>query len=128
LDTILSRCQVLSLKEDNSSFEVDDELFDFLDCIVHPNNFFIKYNYYIKEVFFDKNDIKNHLLLVENILLSYLENNDLVSENVLNLLKNKNSKEIVSIISIIEEELPKLDFNVNLKLWIDSLFSRLIGG
>ena len=35
---------------------------------------------------------------------------------------------LLSIISIIEEEIPKLDYNVNYKLWIDSFFSKLIGG
>ena len=63
LETILSRCQVLSLKEDDSVFEYDDSFIDFLDCILNPNNFFIKYNYYIKDVFVDKSVIKNHLIV-----------------------------------------------------------------
>ena len=35
---------------------------------------------------------------------------------------------MLNYLSIIEEELPKLDFNVNYKLWIDSLFSKFILG
>ena len=44
------------------------------------------------------------------------------------LFKNKSLDELIHIISIIEEYIPKLVFNVNYKLWLDSLFSKLIGG
>ena len=30
--------------------------------------------------------------------------------------------------SILDDEIYKLNFNVNLKLWLDSLFCKLIGG
>ena len=128
LDTILSRCQVLSLKDDSFIIELDDDLIDFLDCIIHPKNFFIKYNYYIKDVFVEKNVIKEHLMVVENVLLSYLEDHSKVDDNVSKMLSNKNINEIIQIISVIEDELPRLDFNVNFKLWCDSLFAKLIGG
>ena len=43
--------------------------------------------------------------------------------------KNKTlKKDIIKYISIIEEEIPKLEFNVNFKLWLDSFFSKLVGG
>ena len=128
IDTILSRCQVLSLKEEQINESVDDEFIDFVDCIIHPKNFFIHYNTYIKDSFSDKNALLSQLLEVENALLSYLENSDKLDEKLSLLLSQKNSNEIVQILSIIEDEIPKLKFNVNLKLWCDSLFSRLIGG
>ena len=128
LETILSRCQVLSLKKDTYNIELNNDLVDFLDCILNPNNFFIKYNYYIKEVFVDKNIMKDHLTIVENVILSYLEGNITKEEEVYSLLSKKNDRELIRLLSVIEDEIPKLDFNVNFKLWIDSLFAKLIGG
>ncbi|MBP5678488.1 MAG: hypothetical protein J6X28_01510 [Bacilli bacterium] len=128
LETILSRCQVLSLKEKGDFIELDDSFMDFLECVVHPKSFFIQYNSYMKDAFIDKSVIKEHLLLIENVLLSYLENTENVSDEIAILLKDMNSDEIIRYLSILEEEIPKLDFNVNLKLWIDSLFAKLIGG
>ena len=128
LETILSRCQVLSLKDDTLSINYSDGFIDFLDCILHPNTFFIKYNYYIKEVFVEKNAIKEQLMVVENVLLAYLEGSDLINQDIKNMLSNKDSRELIRLLSVIEDELPKLDFNVNFKLWCDSLFAKLIGG
>ena len=127
IETILSRCQVLSLKEDKISYELDDNIIDFLDCILHPNQFFLRYNYYIKEVFVEKSILKEQLSFVENILLSYLEGN-LSSDEIVTMLSSVENKDIICILSIIEDEIPKLDFNLNFKLWIDSLFAKLIGG
>ena len=44
IDTILSRCQILTLKDDFFTVEIDDQILDLLDCVMNPNNFFIKYN------------------------------------------------------------------------------------
>ena len=35
---------------------------------------------------------------------------------------------LINIISVIEDEIQKLNFNVNYKLWLDSMFAKLIGG
>ena len=53
----------------------------------------------------------------------------LVDKNVLSIVSKSDNNTLLNVISIIEEELPKLKFNVNYKLWLDSLFSKLtIGG
>ena len=128
LDTIISRCQVLSLKNDTSTYHYDDQLLDFIDCIIHPKNFFIKYNYYVKEVFLDKNIVKEYLENIENIFITYMEDDSQLNEEIHHLLCDMDSYQLIHILSILEDEIPKLDFNVNFKLWLDSLFSKLIGG
>ena len=128
LDTIISRCQVLSLKDDTSTYHYDDQLLDFIDCIIHPKNFFIKYNYYVKEVFLDKNIVKDYLENIENIFITYMEDDSQLNEEIHHLLCDMDSYQLIHILSILEDEIPKLDFNVNFKLWLDSLFSKLIGG
>ena len=71
--------------------------------------------------------IENHdaiLKKIEDILITFLRDGTSSYE----CLYKVNKKTIVKILSILEEELPKLEFNVNYKLWLDSLFSKMIGG
>ena len=128
IDTILSRCQVLSLK-DNIEVIVNEELIDLLKCIIDPKTFFVKYKYYYSNIIKDKYEAKDKLEELERIIISYLDNkycdNILVSEEVNKLLDGVDNKELLNKIAIIEEELKKTEYNINYKLWLDSLFSKL---
>lgn len=130
IDTILSRCQVLSLKESKYNYIFNDELFDFIGYLLKPNNFFISYNELVKNKYSDKNNFKNLLVNSEKVFLDYIANykNSEFNVDIANLLSNYSIEYLINIISIIEEYLVKLDYNVNYKLWVDSLFSKLIGG
>ena len=132
IETILSRCQILNLKDDNFDFEIDDQIIELLECVIKPRNFFIKYNYFINNVIVDKNIAKEKLIIIENIIISYLnlkyiKNNELNSY-ISSILEKVDSKVLLNCLSILEDEIPKLEFNVNYKLWIDSLFSKLVVG
>lgn len=130
IDTILSRCQVLSLNESKYNYIFNDELFDFIGYLLKPNNFFISYNELVKNKYSDKNNFKNLLVNSEKVFLDYIANykNSEFNVDIANLLSNYSIEYLINIISIIEEYLVKLDYNVNYKLWVDSLFSKLIGG
>ena len=131
IDTIISRCQILTLKEDNLSFNEDDDVLDLLKCVIKPSDFFIKYNYFLNNVFVDKNIALDKFKVIENIIVSYLnyEYCDInIDEKIVSILKDSSSNKLLLILSIFEEEIPKLEFNVNFKLWLDSLFSRLVIG
>lgn len=132
LDTIISRCQILTIKENNIDFIEDDSILELLKCVVRPKDFYIKYNYFINEVFSDKNEAKEKFKVIENIFISYLNykylEKDTFDGNIVSILKDVSYENILNSLSILEEELPKLDFNVNFKLWLDSLFSRLVIG
>ena len=130
LDTIISRCQILSLKENSYSYTIDDEFLDFVDCIINPNNFFIKYKSLVKDIFIDKIVVKDKLYQIENSILDYLNESSKKDYNadLKCLFDRKSSAELINIISIIEDEISKLEYNVNFKLWLDALFSKLIGG
>lgn len=125
IETIVSRCQILSLKESLYDYNLNDESIDFINYLLNPDDFFINYNDLIKNIYSDKNIFKNALIESENIIISYLSNSDYR----LNEFFNKYKKErLIKIVSIIEEYIQKLSYNVNYKLWIDSFFSSLIGG
>ena len=83
-------------------------------------------------MFVDKNIALDKFKVIENIIVSYLnyEYCDInIDEKIVSILKDSSSNKLLLILSIFEEEIPKLEFNVNFKLWLDSLFSRLfIGG
>ena len=128
IDTILSRCQILSLKDDPLISETNDRILDFIDCILHLNSFFMKYHYYIDDLFIDKSAVIEHLFITENIFVCYLENAASIDQTLYDLLCSVDQSTIIHILSIIEDEVPKLNFNVNFKLWCDSFFSKLIGG
>lgn len=131
IETILSRCQILTLKE-NSIPIIEDDVFDLLKCVVYPSEFFIKYNSIITEVIPDKDIARDKLCEIENIIISYLDKKyeeKEIDEKLVKLFKDIDSKKLLNSLSIIEEEIKKLEFNVNYKLWLDSLFSKLtIGG
>ena len=78
-----------------------------------------------------KDIMKEKLCKILNVITFYLEksyNNIEVSDELFKLFGNIDNSKLLSILSIIEEEVKKLEFNVNYKLWLDSFFSRLIIG
>ena len=131
IETILSRCQILTLKE-NSIPVIEDDVFDLLKCVVYPGDFFIKYNGIITDVIPDKDIARDKLSEIEDIIISYLDKkyeSIEIDEKLVKLFKDIDDKKLLNSLSIIEEEIKKLEFNVNYKLWLDSLFSKLtIGG
>lgn len=132
IDTILSRCQILTLKENNLNFIEDDNVLDLLKCVINPKDFYIRYNYFITNVLVDKNLAIEKFKTIENIFINYLDyqylENNRCDDKIISLLDDCSSEKILNLLSIIEKEMPKLEFNVNFKLWIDSLFSKLIIG
>ena len=131
LETILSRCQILTIKE-NSMPIIDDDIYDLLKCVLYPNDFYIKYSSIVNDIIPDKDIVKHKLSEIENIIVLYLEGKYKISEideKLVKLFKDIDNKKLLNSLSIIEEEVKKLEFNVNYKLWLDSLFSKLtIGG
>lgn len=134
IDTILSRCQILSLKENLYDLDVSDDVLDFLDFVLHPKKYFINPKMVVENYFSDKINGRKLLTNISVILLacinySVLKNyNNNFKDLFNNILKDNDINNLVDILSIFEEETSKLEFNVNLKLWLDSLFCRLIGG
>ena len=130
LETIQSRCQILSLK-DGQSISYLEEQFFFLKSIVFPKDFFLKYNDFITNIVEDKQTMKNFLLQSEQMLIDYLHYQyfgDKIDQRLIDILKKTNTSKILHIISVIEGEIQKLKYNINYKLWIDGLLSRLISG
>ena len=127
IETILSRCQVLSLIDNISSIEFDDSIIDFMDYIINPKSYFINNKEFLEHFSKDKGMLIKNFVQVENIIISYLDKS-FENEDISNYLSKCNNDQLINILYILEDELPKMNFNVNIKIWFDSLFSRLIGG
>lgn len=134
LDTIVSRCQNLSISYNELSEEVlSEENFNLIKLLFSGDGLFINYNDIISSLMGDKLIAKKKLLDVEKILMFYLDTkacgkNVTIFNSLLDTLSSLSSRKIIKVISIIEEEVVKLEFNVNYKLWLDQFFAKVIGG
>lgn len=130
LDTILSRCQILSLKNNSVVFAIEDKLVDFIRFLVDGKALFINYKMIYETILTDKNQAKSILLEVENLFIAYLDyknlGNNASHDERFSFLDSCKLQDILTYISIIEEELPKLMYNINYKLWLDAIFSRFV--
>ena len=132
IDTIISRCQIISLKENFNVSDYSDDFIDFFESVLKPNDFYIKYNNFIKNVIPEKSITIEYLNKINNIIISYLNYKngvcDIFSDDLKFLLDKYDDDYLINIISIIEDEIQKLNFNVNYKLWLDAFFAKLIIG
>ena len=134
LDTIVSRCQ--SLTTFNSEYSNDifsEENFYLIKLLFSGDGLFVNYNDIISSLMSDKLVAKNKLLELEKILIVYLDNKacerDMTSfDGILDILSSLSIEKIIKMISIINDEVAKLEFNVNYKLWLDQFFAKVIGG
>lgn len=130
LDTILSRCQIFSLKI--NEFVLDEEIVErvekFIEYITTKRNLFIYYKDISENILIDKEMSKKVLSELEKYFIYYLENReDIEKTDVFELLDRISIDDMVLYVKIIEKELQKLEYNLNYKIWMDSFFSRIIG-
>ena len=65
--------------------------------------------------------------VIEKILINYLSTKSQGNENSnLSFLDSVDTNILLSYITIIEEEIPKLVYNINYKLWLDCIYSRFV--
>lgn len=127
LDTILSRCQVLSLLDDSETEIVDDKIIVFMRYLIHPEDLFIHYKEIYDSILSDKETAGEIFFAVEKILINYLSTKSRnKNSSIFSFLDNVNANILLSYITIIEEEIPKLVYNINYKLWLDCIYSRFV--
>lgn len=135
ISTILSRCQFLSIKS-NLDYVVDDNYLDFCKYLVDAKSLFINYedinNIFMLDDKINRDKIFNFFVNISSILLSvykYKEFNiSMNDKDIINIFKDIESKKIIKWIEIIQSDLIDLSYNVNCKIWLDSLYSKIIGG
>ena len=123
IDTILSRCQIIALKRKTPSNVDSDKALTFIKYMLKNGELFVNYKEILDNIMPDKLVARQILEQVKLIFIDYLEENDVMID-----LSNVDKNKVVTWVLILESEMKKLDYNVNYKLWLDSLYVKLIGG
>ena len=123
IDTILSRCQIIALKRKTPSNVDSDKALTFIKYMLKNGELFINYKEILDNIMPDKLVARQILEQVKLIFIDYLEGNDVMID-----LSNVDKNKVVTWVLILESEMKKLDYNVNYKLWLDSLYVKLISG
>ena len=129
LPTILSRCTVMTLKQEKSNMiDVNDnqiliKLFN--NLLIDTEPLIILFNDYYESLFQTKELSLDTLKKISKILQYYIQTNDLSSLSIKSSDINLNKFQLLEIVSIIDEFSVELQYNVNIKLWLDSLLIKL---
>lgn len=129
LPTILSRCTVMTLKQEKSNMiDVNDNqiLIKLLNnLLIDTEPLIILFNDYYESLFQTKELSLDTLKKISKILQYYIQTNDLSSLSIKSSDINLNKFQLLEIVSIIDEFSVKIQYNVNIKLWLDSLLIKL---
>lgn len=129
LPTILSRCSVMTLKQEKSPMiDVNDNqtLIKLLNNLLIENDpLIIEFNDYYEKLFQTKELSLDTLKKISKILQCNIQTNDLNSLNIKPDDISLNKFQLLEMLSIIDEFSVKLQYNVNIKLWLDSLLIKL---
>ncbi len=132
IETILSRCQFLNLSTESVGNDLSSDSRMLFEYILNGNDLFINYSNIVSEIIPDKVVAKRCLNEISQVIINYLaymSNKDYaLSMEFINILNGQNVEKLVNIIAIIEEEIKKLEYNINYKLWLDNLFAQIILG
>ncbi len=123
IDTILSRCQVLTVGDEKIDIEYFDNTNNFISYILNASSLFVHYNDILK-IIPDKATAVPFLIHIENIFIIYLEK----GISLFKAMEDADRAVVMKSLKIIATNLENLEYNVNYKLWLDSLFAKLIGG
>ncbi len=113
LETIVSRCQCLSLIN-YEDYNYKNEILEFIQEMNTPKKILIKYDYYLENLFLDKNMCIENLKEIEEYLFQLLKSNQ------------KNQNYYIKQIELIEKEKEKLQYNINIKLWFSNYIFQII--
>ncbi len=128
LDTIISRCQILTMDQ-NISFSSDNStLVHFFKIFSSLKNAFLNYDLLMKELFIDKKVTIELLDLLEKRYYDYICNSCITDTNkdLEEYFNNLSIKQALKIVNVIDNEKSKLNYNVNFKIWLDNFIIKFM--
>lgn len=125
LDTILSRCQIITLINNDFGVNIDENIISFFYDLIITKKMIINYDLYLETLFIDKKTSIDTLNNIELILYNYLNNYE-IDDELIKILNDCDNNEIIRLILLIDREKNKLDYNLNIKLWLLNLVTVLM--
>ena len=120
IDTILSRCQVISFN-DFKDFTVDSYYDDLINYIFYIKDNILDTDVILDNYFVDKNTAVQSIIYLQELIFNCINN-----EIDFDIVNDYNNDVLINIVLILETEKNKLNYNVNLRLWFDSLIVRIL--
>ena len=125
IETILSRCQIISLSNNNINIDINDYTEEFLNDLIKTKKLIINYDLYLENLFSDKKSSIDTLENIELLFYNYL-NEYTISKSMKTLLGQSKNEDIIKYILIINDFKNKLEYNLNIKLWLMNLIVELL--
>jgi len=119
INTILSRCLIFNISDNNTNISLNDNDISLINFF-EERKLFSNYKSIINDYLVDKNSCKLFLSKLKVILINVLENKNS------DYFKNWDSSDLIKLVLIIENEVNKLDYNVNYKLFLDGMFAKIM--
>lgn len=119
LDTIISRCQILSLK-DNYKIDLSDDILCLMNTLFLKNKGFLAFNEIIS-IIPDRKEFSIKMKQIENYLFEVVNKNMVINDN----FKHLNNDKIYKIILIIEKNIEKMQYNLNYKIALDKFILEI---
>lgn len=123
IDTVLSRCQILTIGTDRFDSVYNENMNKLITYILNGKKLFTNYNE-ILSILPTKLEAFTYFLHIQNAFLLYLQTDITLYQS----LEDAPKKQVIEDLMIIQNVLKEIDYNINYKLWLDSVFAKLIGG
>lgn len=123
IDTVLSRCQILTIGTDRFDSVYNENMNKLITYILNGKKLFTNYNE-ILSILPTKLEAFTYFLHIQNAFLLYLQTDITLYQS----LEDASKKQVIEDLMIIQNVLKEIDYNINYKLWLDSVFAKLIGG
>ncbi len=126
LETIISRCQIFSLKSD-SDLIYEDKVNTLILALFDKNKGFLVFNE-ILSIIPDKKEAVKYLRIIEEYFFNIINKKEnILKEDIVKFITSISDDIIYKLILIIEKYLNIMNFNVNYKLTIDNLLIEIEG-
>lgn len=127
LETVVSRCQILSLDVDEGNDDQYDEfIIEFVNGLKSPDNLLVEFDYYLKNLFYDKNAMFKNLETLETLLFKVLRSDFVKDGKFLSFNFDFSPVVLSNILSVIEHNKENVQFNLNSKLWFHNFIIELM--
>lgn len=125
LETIVSRCQIISLINKDTINVDNDYIFDFINDLHSETKLMTNFDDYYEKLFSNKNLAKESIVVIETVFLDFI-NDKLEDSNLIENIKKYSVDTLIKYVIVFEKQKDNLKYNLNMKLWFNNLIVELV--